>query len=110
MNNKPLNALPAAESMRVVHSALLTHEGGLHARPSIKVIQLAKQFESQVWLAASKEGPWVNAKSIALVIAMKTPAQTRLYFAAEGGDANEAVDALVALVDSDFGNGAAHEI
>jgi phosphocarrier protein HPr len=108
MTDESNNAMSDDESMRVVASAWLTHEGGLHARPAIKVTQLAKRFQSQVWLASSEDGPWVDAKSIARVMAMKTPSETRLFFAAEGDDATDAVGALVSLVDSDFGNGAAH--
>jgi len=87
---------------RCQSSVVLTHEGGLHARPSIKVTQLAKRFESKVWIGLSEDGPWIDAKSIARVMAMKTPIMTTLYFAAEGGDADEAVRALATLVESDF--------
>ena len=102
------NAMPDTAAVRVVASAFLAHEGGLHARPAIKVSQLAKQFQSRVWLGLSEEGPWIDAKSVARVIAMKVPSQIRLFFAAEGDDANDAVGGLVDLVASDFENGAAH--
>lgn len=100
------NVVP--RGVRVVGSALLTHAGGLHARPAIKVAQLAKRFQSKVWLGLSEEGPWIDAKSVARVIAMKAPSHVRLYIAAEGLDASDAVGALVDLVTSDFANGAAH--
>jgi phosphocarrier protein HPr len=100
MSSKPTNvrSLPRARSR-----ALLTHEGGLHARPAIRLTQLAKRFESKVWIALDDDGPWVDAKSIARVMAMKTPAMATLHFAAEGDDADDAVSALAALVASDFG-------
>jgi phosphocarrier protein len=87
---------------RAQSSAVLTHEGGLHARPAIKLTQLAKCFDSNVWIALAKDGPWTDAKSIARVMAMKTPFMATLYFAAEGGDAAEAAGALAKLVESDF--------
>lgn len=87
---------------RPIGQALITHEGGLHARPSIKVTKLAKRFQSKVWLGVTPEGPWTDAKSIAKVMAMKTPIQTVVYFTAEGDDAEQAVKALVALVLDDF--------
>jgi phosphotransferase system enzyme I (PtsI) len=108
MKNDFGNAMSDNESVRVVAFAFLSHEGGLHARPAIKVSQLAKRFQSRVWLALSEEGPWIDAKSVARVIAMKAPSQIRLFFAAEGDDANDAVGRLVDLVASDFENGAAH--
>ena len=102
------NVIPGDTSLRIVASAFLSHEGGLHARPAIKVSQLAKRFQSGVWLSVSEEGPWIDGKSVARVIAMKVPSQIRLFIAAEGDDANDAVSALAELIASDFGNGAAH--
>ena len=88
--------------------AVLTHAGGLHARPAIKLTQLAKRFDSAVWIALAEHGPWIDAKSIARVMATKTPHMATLYFVAEGADAVQATSALAKLVESDFaddGNG-----
>lgn len=90
------------DERKAISSVMLAHEGGLHARPAIKVTQLAKRFAAQVWIGLSEAGPWIDAKSIARVMAMKTPSNTRLYFAAAGGDAQAAVDALARLVTDDF--------
>jgi len=99
MTSKSMNvgAIPRARSC-----AVLTHEGGLHARPAIKLTQLAKRFESAVWIALAEQGPWTDAKSIARVMAMKTPHMATLYFFAEGEDADAATSALANLVESDF--------
>ena len=99
MTSKSMNvgAVPRARSC-----AVLTHEGGLHARPAIKLTQLAKRFESAVWIALAEQGPWTDAKSIARVMAMKTPHMAILYFVAEGDDADAATSALANLVESDF--------
>jgi phosphocarrier protein len=86
--------------------AVLTHKGGLHARPAIKLTQLAKRFESSVWIALAEHGPWIDAKSIARVMATKTPYMATLYFVAEGTDAAEATNALARLVESDFADDA----
>jgi phosphocarrier protein HPr len=83
-------------------SALLTHVGGLHARPAIKLTKHAKRFECAVWIALDEHGPWTDAKSIARVMAMKTPHMATLYFMAEGDDAEEAAKALAKLVENDF--------
>jgi phosphocarrier protein HPr len=95
-----VGSVPRARSQVV-----LTHEGGLHARPAIKLTQLAKRFDSAVWVALTAQGPWIDAKSIARVMAMKTPHMATLYFVAEGDDADEATDALARLVESDFADG-----
>ena len=86
--------------------AVLTHAGGLHARPAIKLTQVAKRFDSAVWIALAEHGPWIDAKSIARVMATKTPCMATLYFVAEGNDAAEATSALARLVESDFADDA----
>ena len=90
------------DEARALSSAMLAHEGGLHARPAIKVTQLAKRFAAQVWIGLSENGPWTDAKSIARVLAMKTPNNTMLFFAATGSDAEAAVAALAQLVNNEF--------
>ena len=83
-------------------SVLMMHDAGLHARPSVKLTKLAKTFASRIELALASEGPWIDAKSIVKVMAKKAPKETLLHFRAEGDDAKLALDALVALVASDF--------
>lgn len=83
-------------------SVLLTHDVGLHARPSVKLTKLAKTFASRIELALAADGPWIDAKSIVKVMATKAPQNSVLHFRAEGDDAKTAVDALIALVVGDF--------
>jgi phosphocarrier protein len=87
-------------------SALLTHSAGLHARPTLKLTMLAKTFAAKIEIAAKPEGPWVDAKSVVKVMAMKTPKGSMLHFRASGDRAEEAVAAIVALVERDFDEGA----
>ena len=82
---------------------LLTHKVGLHARPSVKLTKLAKSFEARIELSLSSEGPWIDAKSIVKVMAVKAPKGVTLYFRADGGDAEATLKAMLALVASDFG-------
>ena len=56
----------------------------------------------------SPEGPWFDAKSIVKVMAAKAPKGTTMHLRAEGEDADEAIDALVGLVERDFDEGGAH--
>jgi phosphocarrier protein len=92
--------------MKINHTAtgsvLLQHAAGLHARPCVKLTKLAKRFRAHLRVGAAAGGPWTDAKSIARVMAMKTPGNATLFFEAEGEDAQEAVAALVRLVQSDF--------
>jgi len=84
-------------------AALLTHMGGLHARPAVKLTQDARRFAARVELATSAEGPWIDAKSIVRVMAMKATQGSLLHIRATGADAQAAVDAVVRLVSNDFG-------
>ncbi len=83
-------------------SVLLFHEVGLHARPSVKLTKLAKSFASQIEVAPAPEGPWIDAKSIVKVMAVKAPKDTILHFRATGEDADRALAALVRLIETDF--------
>jgi phosphocarrier protein len=75
---------------------------GLHARPSVKVSKLAKTFQAQVELAKDEAGPWVDAKSVVKVLAVKAPRDTVLHIRAEGADAEAAVAAIADLVARNF--------
>lgn len=89
-------------------TVLITHDVGLHARPSVKFTKLAKTFPARVEMAISPDGPWVDAKSIVKVMATKAPKGTRLCLRADGEQAREAVEALVGLVERDFDESDVH--
>ncbi len=94
-------ASPTVAEARV----LITHDVGLHARPSVKLTKLAKAFAARIELAIGDVGPWVDAKSIVKVMATKAPKGAVMLLRAEGHDAADAVAALVALVERDFDEG-----
>lgn len=83
-------------------SVIITHQVGLHARPSVKLTKLAKGFACSIEIAPSADGPWIDAKSIVKVMAMKAPQDTELFVRATGGDAQGAVSAVIGLVGRDF--------
>jgi phosphocarrier protein HPr len=83
-------------------SAPLTNSIGLHARPSVKLTKLAKTFTSQIEVAPGEDGPWVDAKSIVKVMAVKAAKGTTLHFRAKGPDARAALAALRDLVALNF--------
>jgi phosphocarrier protein HPr len=96
---------PVAEA-----SVLINHDVGLHARPSVKLTKLAKGFGARIHMALDETGPWIDAKSIVKVMATKAPKGAVLFLRAEGADARDAVNALVALVERDFDEGNAHAV
>lgn len=83
-------------------SALLTNAVGLHARPSVKLTQLAKGFDSRVEFALSPEGPWTDAKSPVQVMRAKAPRGATLYVRATGADADAALAAVIGLIERQF--------
>jgi phosphocarrier protein HPr len=84
-------------------SAPLTNKVGLHARPSVKLTQLAKSFAATVEIAISADGPWTDAKSPVKVMRVKAPMGTSLHVRADGADAEAAVAAVIRLVHDKFG-------
>jgi len=86
----------------VTVSAPLTNAIGLHARPSVKLTKLAKTFKAHIEVALTASGPWVDAKSIVKVMAVKAAKGDVLHFRAKGHDARPALAALRELVALDF--------
>jgi phosphocarrier protein HPr len=88
--------------MTATVSVLLTNSIGLHARPSVKLTKLAKTFKAHIEVGLTASGPWVDAKSIVKVMAVKAAKGTVLHFRAKGHDARPALAALRELVALDF--------
>ncbi len=86
----------------VIASAALTNAVGLHARPSVKLTQLAKSFASHLEVALAPDGPWVDAKSPVKIMRVKASKGTVLHFRARGSDAAAAVASVVDLVERRF--------
>ena len=86
------------DDITATSSVPLTNEIGLHARPSVKLTKLAKTFAAQIEVAPGADGPWVDAKSIVRVMAVKAAKGATLHFRAKGPDADAALAALRELV------------
>lgn len=89
-------------SQWIADQVVITHAVGLHARPSVKLTRLAKGFGAAIEIAAGPDGPWVDAKSIVRVMALKVKQNATLHIRASGGDAESAVAALTGLVRRNF--------
>ena len=76
---------------------------GLHARASAKLTQLAGRFESEIWM--EKGSRRINAKSIMGVMMLAAGKGSRVVIEADGGDEQEALDALLQLIGDRFGEG-----
>jgi phosphocarrier protein len=76
---------------------------GLHARASAKLTQTASKFAADVWL--SRNGRRVNAKSIMGVMMLAAGKGSRVAIETDGADADQALAALVTLIEDKFGEG-----
>jgi len=83
--------------------ATISNKLGLHARASAKLTKLAGGFPCDVWLTRGERR--VNAKSIMGVMMLAAGLGSAIEIEAEGERAQEAVDALLALIDDKFGEG-----
>ncbi len=77
---------------------------GLHARPAAEFVKLSSRFRSHV--SVEKDGLEVNGKSIMGVMMLAAECGSSLRIRATGPDSDRAVDALVGLVESGFGESA----
>ena len=76
---------------------------GLHARASAKFTQLASSFKSEVMLSRNQRR--VNAKSIMGVMMLAAAKGTTITIETNGEDEAEAMQALINLINSYFGEG-----
>ncbi|MBQ8914837.1 MAG: HPr family phosphocarrier protein [Clostridia bacterium] len=73
---------------------------GLHARPATFFIQKANSFKSSIWV--EREDRRINAKSLLGVLSLGIVKGMNITIIADGADENDAVDGLVALIDTGF--------
>ena len=76
---------------------------GLHARASAKLTQLAGSFPCEIWMERGSRR--INAKSIMGVMMLAAGKGTTVTIDTEGERAEEAAQALLALIANKFGEG-----
>jgi phosphocarrier protein len=77
---------------------------GMHARAAAKFVHLATRFQSRILVARDRRE--MDGKSIMGILLLAAARGSAITITADGADEREAVDALVALVQSGFGEGA----
>ena len=85
----------------VERSVQILNKNGLHARPAAEIVKTSARFQSDVTLV--RDDMEVNGKSIMGVMMLAAECGSTLVLRAEGSDADEALDALAALILSKFG-------
>ena len=81
--------------------AKIINKRGLHARASAKVVEAAARFKSQMFLIKGDEK--VDAESILDLMTLGAPLGTEIEVEAVGEDADEALAAMLALIEAKFG-------
>jgi len=85
----------------VIRSVEVTNALGLHARAAARFVHLATRFSSQI--RVSRDAKVMDGKSIMGILLLAAARGTRLTISADGPDETTAVDSLVQLVESGFG-------
>ena len=81
----------------------ISNKLGLHARASAKLTKMAGSFPCEVWMARGERR--VNAKSIMGVMMLAAGIGTDVMVETNGEKEQEAMTALLALINDKFGEG-----
>ena len=76
---------------------VIADEVGLHARPAAKFVRLAGRFDSDIVVRNGSRS--ANAKSMLEVLTLEAGQGAEIELEANGSDADEAVKALVDLLE-----------
>ena len=87
----------------IKNDTTISNKLGLHARASAKLTKLAGSFPCEVWLTKGERR--INAKSIMGVMMLAAGIGSELELETDGEREQEALDALVALINDKFGEG-----
>ena len=87
----------------VSKTATILNKQGLHARPATAMVNTASKFKSEIFICRDEKK--VNGKSILGLLVLAAECGAVLTIEADGSDEDEAVEALVNLVNDHFGMG-----
>ncbi|MFT8210294.1 MAG: fused PTS fructose transporter subunit IIA/HPr protein [Symbiopectobacterium sp.] len=86
----------------------IRNEHGLHARPGTMLVNVIKQFSSEITVTSlDGTGKPANGRSLMKVVALGVKKGHKLRFTAAGGDAEQALTAIGEAINSGLGEGAA---
>ncbi len=77
------------------------NRSGIHTRPAASIVKLASKFKSEIFLIRDKFA--INGKSIIGVMTLAAEQGSEIRVRAEGPDEQEAIDEIVKLFESGFG-------
>ena len=93
--------MPVLRQNKPCAEVTIRNRKGLHARASVKFVKCAEAFDATV--RVMRDGQSVGGTSIMGLMMLAASQGAVIVLEAEGPEAPEAIDALVALVESGFG-------
>lgn len=87
----------------IKNDTTISNKLGLHARASAKLTKLAGSFACEVHM--TRNGRRINAKSIMGVMMLAAGIGSQVTVETDGDREQEAMDAILALIDDKFGEG-----
>lgn len=98
-----LNSNASSRTQR--RTVVISNKLGLHARAAAKLVQTANAFTADLDLEKNEDNnkKTINGKSILGVMMLAAAKGTTLDLIATGEDAEQALDALEALINDKFG-------
>lgn len=97
------NARHNARHKMVSAQVTISNRLGLHARPAMSFVEEASRFAAAVSVRKCSDGETVDGKSILQMLMLAGTCGSVLEIGVEGPDEQDALAALVALVESRFG-------
>jgi phosphocarrier protein len=99
----PIRKLPGGrkDAQKIERDIAISNKLGLHARPAALFVQTANRFEAGIEIR--KDDMAVDGKSIMGIMTLAAEMGSSIKIVATGKDAEAAMNALVQLIESNFG-------
>lgn len=88
------------EGQEKARSFVIRNKLGLHLRPAGLLVKTANKYQSDI--VVEKDGVRVDGKSILAVTTLNTTRNSTITITARGPDADQALDELGRLINSNF--------
>ena len=85
---------------KLQQTVIIVNQLGLHARAATKLVQLCRQFDAKIEL--QQEGQTADASSVLALLMLASSKGKTLEVCTDGAQAQEALNAVVALIENGF--------
>ncbi len=87
--------------METIKRFTINNELGIHARTAAMIVELAKNFNSKLYIKKNDEE--VDGRSILSILTLSCPRGSEIQVRIVGEDSKEFMDALTELIENGFG-------